>query len=85
MFPFTEQQIDDVYVRTFSSDVHELDLEWHRDREDRIVTCKHQTDWKFQFDNETPINFDKPIFINKHTYHRIIRGNGDLTLEIKKL
>ena len=39
----------------------------------------------FQIDNELPIKFDKTIFIEKMVWHRVIKGDGDLQLKIKKL
>ncbi len=72
-------------IRVFKSDTKEEDLVWHRDREDRIVKCLEKTNWKFQFDNELPISFDNEIFIPKGVYHRIIKGDGDLVIEVTKL
>ena len=46
----------------------------------------HDTDWKFQFDNDLPVDLsNKKLFIPKETYHRLIKGTGDLTLKIYKL
>lgn len=72
-------------LRTFSSLIKDDELVWHRDREDRILSPNHTTDWQFQFDNELPILINKEIFIPKGTYHRIIKGKGDLTVKIIKL
>lgn len=83
--PFTEEIKNDYYIRTFNSDVIEEDLKWHRDKEDRIIICEEKTDWKFQKDNQLPICFDNEIFIEKETYHRLLKGNGSITLKIKKL
>jgi len=83
--PFTEEIKNDYYIRTFNSDVIEEDLKWHRDKEDRIIICEEKTDWKFQKDNQLPICFDNEIFIEKETYHRLLKGSGGITLKIKKL
>lgn len=72
-------------LRTFSVDEPDSQYVWHRDREDRIISPNHSTDWKFQFDNQLPIFIDREIFIKKGTYHRLIKGSGDLTLRIQKL
>jgi hypothetical protein len=58
---------------------------WHRDNENRIVEALHHTDWQLQLDNELPTSLDKPIFIPKHHYHRVIKGNGNLRVKIQKL
>jgi len=72
-------------IRTFSENVQEFELVWHRDKEDRIVYPLHSTDWKFQLDNDIPRTIEKEIFIPKETYHRLIKGSGDLKVSIKKL
>jgi len=84
-FPFKENIKDDCYIRTFYSTTDEEEFAWHRDKEDRIIECNHETNWLFQKDNELPITFDKIIFIEKETWHRVIKGDGDLQLKIKKL
>lgn len=85
--PFSEKINNGFYIRTFSSDLNENELKWHFDEEDRIVICENDTDWLFQYDNELPItiNKNKPIFIQKNIYHRIIKGTNNLKLKIKKL
>lgn len=88
--PYTEKVIfqapDRIGVeRTFSKDVEEEELVWHRDREDRYVWTENKTDWEFQLDNEIPRLLDKNyIFIPKGTYHRIVKGDGELTLRVLK-
>jgi hypothetical protein len=85
-FPFKEEKIkENIYIRTFTQSVEDEDLVWHRDYEDRIVKCLEKTNWMFQFDNELPISFDNEIFIPKGIYHRIIKGDGDLVIEVVKL
>lgn len=83
-FPFNEEIKDNYYIRTFNKDVNIEDLEWHRDREDRLIECVGETNWQFQIDNELPICFDKPIFIKAEVYHRLIKGDGELILKIIK-
>jgi hypothetical protein len=84
-FPFTEEIKENCYIRSFNKDVNIEELVWHRDREDRLIECIGETNWKFQRDNELPICFDKPIFIKAEIYHRLIKGNGDLILKIIKI
>ena len=85
-YPFKEEKQNDFHIRTFSSDLSEMELKWHFDEQDRTVICEHDTDWMFQMDNELPIIIKKntPIFIPEGTYHRIIKGKGDLIVKVKK-
>ena len=72
-------------VRTFTQDIGEEELVWHRDREDRVIDAHHTTDWMFQFDNQLPGKITRLLFIPKNTYHRLIKGTGDLIIRVKKL
>ncbi len=83
--PFKEEIESGYNIRIFDSTTDEEKFVWHRDKEDRIIECNHETNWLFQKDNELPIKFDKKIFIEKETWHRVIKGDGDLQLKIKKL
>lgn len=71
-------------IRTFSKELTQDDLVWHRDREDRIIEPIQETDWKFQYDNNKPESL-KRLFIRKGVYHRLIKGTKDLKLKIIKL
>lgn len=73
---------NNLIVRTFSQNIDEDELVWHRDREDREVTVLKETDWQFQFDNEIPQVLKDVIFIPKNTYHRLIKGTGELNVHI---
>ena len=77
--------IEEGEIRTFSEDVQEFELVWHRDKEDRYVKPLHTTDWKFQLDNDIPRIIQNEIFIPKETYHRLIKGTGNLNVRIKKV
>lgn len=85
--PFTEILDDGYHIRTFKSDLTEMDLKWHFDEEDRIVVCTEDTDWMFQMDDQLPTKIvrNTPIFIPEGEYHRIIKGTGDLTVKVKKI
>jgi hypothetical protein len=72
-------------IRTFSQNINEEELVWHKDREDRIIDPVYPTDWMFQFDNQLPVNITRLLFITKNTYHRLIKGTGDLTIKVEKL
>ena len=83
--PFTETSAEGIYIRVFKEDVDESELVWHTDPEDRIVEAVHKTDWKVQLDDSIPTDLNKPVFITKGVWHRVIKGTGDLCLRLKKL
>ena len=80
--PYVQTRENNLIVRTFSQDIDEDELVWHRDRKDRQVTILRETDWQFQFDNELPQLLKNVIFIPKNTYHRLIKGTGELNIQI---
>jgi len=80
--PYSQIRENNLIVRTFSQDIDEEELVWHRDREDREVTVLEETDWQFQFDNQLPQVLKNTIFIPKNTYHRLIKGTGELNVHI---
>ena len=86
-FPFEEKLIDGFYIRTFSSNLNEMELKWHWDEQDRIVTPLHETDWMLQLDNELPFKLieGNDYYIPVGVYHRVIKGNGDLKIKVKLL
>ena len=82
MNPYT----DSSNIRIFSEDVDPMSLIWHEDQEDRTIEVIESNGWKFQFDEELPfeltenLNFDIPCGY----LHRVIKGNGNLTIKIIK-
>jgi hypothetical protein len=72
-------------IRVFENDNLGVEELWHQDLEDRIVEALESTDWLIQLDDSLPIVLDKPIFIPKHMYHRVIKGTGHLLVKIIKL
>ncbi len=82
MKPYNQIRKDNLIVRTFSQNIDEDELVWHRDKRDREVTVLQQTDWQFQFDNELPQVLKDTIFIPKNMYHRLIKGTGNLNIQI---
>jgi len=84
MNPYNENINGNILRRTFSKDVLDKELTWHRDHEDRIVIPINENDWYVQFDNELPkkLNIDEEFFIPKNTFHRVIKGSSDLVVEI---
>lgn len=86
-FPFKEKQVNkQLFIRKFSADVDEMDLIWHTDREDRIVHVLEGNKWKFQFDEQLPFEMldGIDIIIPKGMIHRIIKGDGPLTIRVYK-
>ena len=86
-FPFTEQQINtQLFIREFSADVDEMELIWHTDKEDRVITVLEGNGWKFQFDEELPIEMINGIDITipKGVIHRVIKGKGPLKIKVFK-
>jgi len=71
-------------IRTFSSDVDEMDLIWHTDKEDRDIEVLEGKGWRFQRDNELPLELKEGdrIFIPKYQVHRVIKGETDLKIKI---
>tara|TARA_Y100000114_G_scaffold96083_1_gene89389 strand:- start:252 stop:530 length:279 start_codon:yes stop_codon:yes gene_type:complete len=85
-FPFEEEKIDEYnFIRTFPADVDEMDLIWHADKENRIITVLEGNGWKFQFDEELPIEMTKGLSISifEGRLHRVIKGNGPLKIKYK--
>jgi hypothetical protein len=83
--PFIEKSVgNNQYIREFSTDVATHELEWHIDREDRTVEVIENIDWQFQLDNNLPQLLKETIFIPKETYHRVIKGTGNLKVKITK-
>ena len=73
-----------VVSRLFPSYIKPNKLKWHMDDEDRLVEPLHGNDWFFQMEDQLPVPLNKPIFIKKHTWHRLIKGTGSLTVKITK-
>ena len=71
-------------IRVFENDDLGTEELWHRDLEDRTIEAIGETDWKVQLDNELPTSLNRPIFIERHQWHRVIKGNGNLKLKIHK-
>ena len=86
MFPFKETHLqDNLYLREFEESVDTDDLEWHRDRENRIVEIIGETDWELQMDNQLPQRMAGKIFIPNEVWHRVIKGKNELKVKITKL
>jgi len=83
--PYKDKPLsENKFRRTFKSSIDDEELVWHRDRRDRQVTVLEGEGWKFQYDNKIPFEIKKgeTIDITKNHYHRLLKGDGDLILEI---
>jgi hypothetical protein len=86
MLPFQETKIsDNTFIREFSQNTDSGEFMWHRDYEDRIIKSIEQTDWKIKKDNELPKVIEGEVFIPMGSYHRLIKGTGDLKINLTKL
>jgi Zn ribbon nucleic-acid-binding protein len=84
-YPFDEYIEEGYHIRTFSKEIDDMELVWHRDKEDRLVESVDETDWMIQIDNEIPKVLSEKTFIPKGVYHRVIKGTDNLTVRVKKL
>ncbi len=72
-------------IRKFSEYTDSEEFKWHWDEEDRLVHRVHETDWKIQLDNQLPSPIKSTIRIPKGTWHRLIKGTGDLSIIVEKI
>lgn len=84
-YPFEEINNGNVSIRKFSENIGSEELHWHRDKEDRIVTPLHKTNWLFQRENCLPEPMIGEIKIKAGEWHRIIKGDGYLEIQVKKI
>jgi hypothetical protein len=84
--PYSEVLENDYVIREFSSDVDESELIWHRDKKTRKVTILQGEGWKIQMDNSLPETLEegREYHIPKMEYHRLIKGTGNLLIQIKE-
>ena len=70
--------------RVFNESVNSEELKWHKDEYDRTVLVESSDGWKLQMDEELPqdLKVGQKYVINKETYHRVIKGSGDLKIVI---
>ena len=77
-------EADGTISRLFPTSTKPEALKWHMDDEDRIITVLSKTNWQFQFEDQLPVPLDKPIFIKRHQWHRLVKGDGPLMISIYK-
>jgi hypothetical protein len=87
IFPFEQNTTDSgKIIRTFHPDVDTDELKWHQDLKDRKVTIIEDGGWSFQMDDDLPnkLHVAEQIFIPKFVWHRVIKGNSKLVVEIEE-
>ena len=86
MSAYKENKIsENTFIREFNQYTDSSEYIWHKDKEDRIVESIGETDWLLQMDNELPKKIKGQVFIPKETYHRVIKGTGNLKIKLKKI
>ena len=77
---------DNIFIRTFSTDVDEMDLIWHTDKENRFIRVLEGNGWQFQYDEELPFEMTDGLGfpVMKGQIHRVIKGLGPLKIELHK-
>ena len=87
MSTYTDENTNGYKIRTFEKEVLDKELIWHRDQNTRIVEVLESEGWKFQFDDELPIDLfpGTIIEIPKEKIHRVIKGSSNLVIKIKEI
>jgi quercetin dioxygenase-like cupin family protein len=83
--PYTSRNVaKNTFQRIFEHNTDNTELVWHRDANNRTVKVLEGNGWKFQLDNQLPqtISPGDILHIPARTFHRIIKGQGDLKVEI---
>lgn len=85
-YPFEQIEKEGKLIRTFNPDVDSEELKWHQDLKDRKVTIIESGGWSFQMDDGLPnkLSNTEQIVIPKLVWHRVIRGDGQLVVEIEE-
>ena len=85
-YPFEQTEKEGKLIRVFSPDVESEELKWHQDLKDRKVIIIEDGGWSFQTENNLPekLTIAKEIFIPKLLWHRVIKGNKQLVVEIEE-
>ena len=84
-FPFLQLKLSEGHmIRGFSKTVDASELVWHMDEQDRRIKVLNGDSWYLQMDNSLPVLLEKgkTYEIPKMTYHRVIKGDTALIIEI---
>lgn len=84
--PFSQKRENGKLIREFDNDVNSSELVWHRDRADRYVKVRRGKGWQLQLENKLPVRLvsGKTYFIPAYMYHRVIKGQSRLVVEISE-
>jgi quercetin dioxygenase-like cupin family protein len=86
--PYTDiETCLDYVIREFDENIDPIELLWHRDDEQRLVeVLECGQGWKMQMDDQLPTSLEPgvSIFILRHQWHRVIKGEGKLLVKIHK-
>ena len=85
--PYTEILLENGNrFRVFAESVDTSDLVWHQDQNDRKIYVHESRGWELQFDNKLPLVLEagNVYAVPRDTWHRVIKGNGNLVLQISE-
>ena len=86
--PYRDLETGPGYViREFDQDIDPIELLWHRDDEQRLIeVLECGPGWQLQMEDALPWGLEPntSIFILRHQWHRVIKGQGKLLLKINK-
>lgn len=86
--PYRDLETGPGYViREFDQDIGTIELLWHRDDEQRLIeVLECGPGWQLQMEDALPWDLEPntSIFILRHQWHRVIKGQGKLLLKINK-
>ena len=86
--PYTNEYISsNKFIRTFDNLISADELVWHRDRTNRRIHILGGQGWQLQFDDKLPeeLMIGSDYYIQKMTYHRVIKGENDLIIRIENI
>jgi|TARA_B100000989_G_scaffold297638_1_gene284069 quercetin dioxygenase-like cupin family protein len=85
--PYSDKDLaKGIIRRVFESAVSSDELVWHRDHNTREIKVVEGIGWKLQLDDSLPIELNKgdTFKIEADQYHRVLRGDTNLVLEINE-
>lgn len=85
-FPFKQTISNGIIRREFNPEVDSDELKWHQDLKNRKVTIIKDGGWSFQMDDKLPskLKIAEQILIPKFAWHRVIKGESELIVEIEE-
>lgn len=85
--PYIQNTISNGFYRIFLESVDPETLVWHRDAKARHVKVLEGTNWKLQLDDNLPVELviGETYLVPKEEWHRVIKGQGNLKVEITEL